>query len=131
MQIIHTSDRNTETGNPEYFTGKVTLKPLLSLPDPARLRGAEVSFAPGARTAWHTHPLGQTLVIVAGTCLAQTEGGPVQRVAAGDVVWFAPGEKHWHGATPEAPMTHLAFQEALGGETVTWLDAVTDAEYLA
>jgi quercetin dioxygenase-like cupin family protein len=129
MQIMYLNDRTAEDGNPAYFTGKVSLKPLLSLLEPARLRGAEVTFDAGARTAWHTHPLGQTLLVVAGTCLAQTDGGRVQKIEAGSIAWFASGEKHWHGATPNGPMTHLAFQEALDGETVTWLEAVTNEVY--
>jgi quercetin dioxygenase-like cupin family protein len=113
----------------EYFTGQVRLDPLFQAAAPARVGGASVTFEPGARTAWHTHPLGQTLVITSGLGWAQREGGPVEEIRPGDVVWFAPGEKHWHGATPTTAMTHIAIQEALDGKAVDWLEKVSDAQY--
>ena len=103
--------------------------PVVSAPDPARIRAATVTFEPGARTAWHTHPLGQTLVVLSGAGLAQTDGGPVTPLRPGDTVWFAPGEKHWHGAAPDCAMSHLALQEALDGKAVDWLEHVSDAQY--
>lgn len=131
MDIKSAGSRPSEPGSPDYFTGKVRLDPVIAAPDPARLRGATVTFEPGARTAWHTHPLGQTLIIVSGKGLAQTKGGPVTHLHPGDVVWFAPGEKHWHGAAPDCAMTHIALQEALDGKAVDWMEHVTDAEYTA
>jgi quercetin dioxygenase-like cupin family protein len=113
----------------EYFTGTVWQDPIVDAPAPARVRAAWVRFEPGARTAWHTHPLGQTIHITAGVGLVQTWGGPVREVRAGDTVWFGPGEKHWHGAAPNTAMTHLAMQEALDGKHVEWLEQVTDAQY--
>jgi len=105
------------------------MAPLISAPAPARLRGVTVTFQPGARTAWHVHPLGQTLIVTEGTGRAQTEGSPVQTLNKGDVVWFGPGEKHWHGAAPDSAMTHIALQEAQVGEAVEWMEKVTDADY--
>ena len=116
-------------GEAEYFTGTVRIDPLFEAPEPARVRGANVTFAPGARTAWHTHPLGQTLIVVSGVGRAQREGGTVEEIQPGDVVWFAPNEKHWHGASPTNAMTHIAIQEALDGKAVEWLDHVTDKQY--
>jgi quercetin dioxygenase-like cupin family protein len=115
----------------DWFTGTVWQDPIIEAPAPARLRAVWVRFEPGARTAWHTHPLGQTLVIVSGLGRVQTEGGPVREVRAGDVVWFAPGEKHWHGAGPDTAMEHLAMQEALDGRAVDWMEHVSDAQYNA
>jgi quercetin dioxygenase-like cupin family protein len=115
----------------DWFTGTVWQDPIIEAPDPARLRAAWVRFEPKARTAWHTHPLGQTLVIVSGLGRVQTAGGPVREVRAGDVIWFAPGEKHWHGAGPNTAMEHLAMQEALDGRAVDWMEHVSDAEYNA
>ncbi|HXF61628.1 MAG TPA: cupin domain-containing protein [Caldilineaceae bacterium] len=115
----------------EYFTGSVRVDPLFEAPDPARARGALVTFEPGARTAWHTHPLGQTLIVTSGCGWVQREGGPVEEVHPGDVVWFEPGEKHWHGATPTTAMTHIAIQEALDGKVVDWMEQVNDKEYQA
>ena len=103
--------------------------PLFERPAPARVRSASVTFQPGARTAWHTHPLGQTLIITFGCGWAQREGGPIEEIRPGDVVWFAPGERHWHGATAATAMTHIAIQEALDGKAVTWLDKVSDEQY--
>lgn len=128
--IIHPAgSRPSETGSPDYFTGSVRMDPLISTPDPARLRGVTVTFEPGARTAWHTHPLGQTLIVTAGLGLVQKEGEVQQTIRPGDVVYFAPDERHWHGASPECAMTHIALQEAQDGTAVTWMEHVTDAQY--
>mgnify|MGYP005998019247 CR=1 FL=1 len=128
--IIHRAgSRPSSRPNPEYFTGTVRMDPLISAPAPARLNGLAVTFEPGARTNWHTHPLGQTLIVTAGAGRAQKEGEEIVRLAPGDVVWFAPGEKHWHGAAPDCAMTHIALQEALEGTTADWLEPVTDAQY--
>ena len=113
----------------DYFTGTVWQDPIIEAPAPARIRVARVTFEPGARTAWHTHPLGQTLHVVAGLGRAQSWGGPIREIRAGDTVWFAPGEKHWHGASPKSAMVHIAMQEALDGAHVAWLEHVTDAQY--
>jgi quercetin dioxygenase-like cupin family protein len=129
MDIKHTGSRPSVAGSPDYFTGHVRLDPVVSAPDPARIRAATVTFEPGARTAWHTHPLGQTLVVMSGAGLAQSQGGPIKPLQPGDTVWFAPGEKHWHGAAPDCAMTHLAIQEALDGKAVDWLEHVTDVQY--
>ena len=118
-------------GPAEWFTGAVRIDPLFEAPDPARVVGASVTFEPGARTAWHTHPLGQTLIVTAGCGRAQRGAGRWKKSGLGDVIWFAPGEKHWHGATPTTAMTHLAIQEKLDGKTVDWLEHVSDADYLA
>ncbi|MGR3270548.1 cupin domain-containing protein [Thalassococcus profundi] len=129
MQITRSADHDSRSGNSDYFTGTVTLEPVPTPDAPARLNAARVTFGPGARTFWHTHPLGQTLLVLSGTCLAQTDGGAVMRLDPGDTVFFAPGEKHWHGAGPDAPMTHLAMQEAQDGSAADWLEEVTDAQY--
>ena len=129
MKIHLAGSRPSDTGSPDYFTGSVRMDPLISAPDPARLRGVSVTFEPGARTAWHTHPLGQTLIVTAGIGRAQKQGEPVEIIRPGDVVWFAPGEKHWHGAAPDCAMTHIALQEALDGKVVDWLEQVSDAQY--
>jgi quercetin dioxygenase-like cupin family protein len=113
----------------DYFTGTVWQDPIIEAPEPARIRANWVRFEPGARTAWHTHPLGQTLHIVAGSGRVQSWGGPIHEVRAGDTVWIPPGEKHWHGATPTCAMEHLAMQESLGGKHVDWMEHVTDAQY--
>ncbi|MBW4710650.1 cupin domain-containing protein [Roseobacter sp. YSTF-M11] len=126
MNITRAGTTASEVGSASYFSGAVRLDPLISAPDPARLRAAVVTFEPAARTAWHTHPLGQTLVILSGFGRAQSEGGPVQDLRPGDVIWFAPGEKHWHGATPTTAMSHLAMQEAQDGIAVTWLEQVDE-----
>ena len=118
-------------GPAEYFTGTVRIDPLFQAPDPARVAGASVTFEPGARTAWHTHPLGQTLIVTAGFGLAQRWGGPIEEIRPGDVVWFPPGEKHWHGASPTTAMTHIAIQERLDGKAVDWMEHVTDEQYRA
>ncbi len=117
-------------GSAEYFTGTVRVEMLFDAPDPARVVGASVTFEPGARTAWHTHPLGQTLIVTSGCGRAQRWGGPIEEIHPGDVIWFAPGEKHWHGASPTTAMTHTAIQEMLDNKTVDWLEHVTDAQYL-
>lgn len=131
MDIKRSGSRPSETGSSAYFTGTVRLDPVVSAPDPARIRATNVTFEPGARTAWHTHPLGQTLLIVSGAGLAQADGGPILALHPGDTVWFGPGEKHWHGAAPDCAMCHLAIQEALDGKAVDWLEHVTDAQYTA
>ncbi len=129
MDIKRTGTRPRNNGPESYFTGEVEIEPLLQAVAPARVVAASVTFAAGARTAWHTHPLGQTLIVTAGRGLAQREGGAIEEIGVGDVVWFPPGEKHWHGAAPDSAMTHIAIQEAADGKTVDWLEHVTDAEY--
>lgn len=129
MDIMRAGSRPSRPGPAEWFTGRVRMDPLFAAPDPARAQGALVTFEPGARTAWHTHPLGQTVIVTAGLGWAQREGGPVAEIRPGDVVWFPPGEKHWHGATATTGMSHIAVQEALDGQTVTWLEQVTDDQY--
>ena len=129
MEIIRSGSQPSSKGPAEYFTGSVRIDPLFTAPEPARVRGALVTFEPGARTAWHTHPLGQTLIVTFGRGRVQREGGPVEEVRPGDVVWFPPGEKHWHGASETTAMTHLAIQEALNGSPVDWLEQVGDAQY--
>ena len=116
-------------GSPEWFTGTVEVTPLFQAPEPARVGGTSVRFEPGARTHWHTHPLGQTLLVTAGLGWARREGGPVEEIRPGDVVWFAPGEKHWHGATATTGMTHIAVQEKWDGKAVEWLEQVSDDQY--
>lgn len=129
MDIKRSGSRPSGKGPAEYFTGTVRIDPVIEAPEPARVRSASVTFEPGARTAWHTHPLGQTLIVTAGCGWVQREGGPVEMIRPGDVVWFSPGEKHWHGATATTAMTHFAIQEALNGTHVTWMDHVTDEQY--
>ena len=129
MEIKRSGAQPSRPGPAEYFTGSVRLDLLLQAPDPARVVAVSVTFEPGARTAWHTHPLGQTLIVTAGCGLAQHWGGPVEEIRPGDVVWFPPGEKHWHGARASTAMTHLALQESLDGKTVDWLEQVSDEEY--
>lgn len=130
MEIKRVGTQASGKGPADWFTGTVRVDPLFQAPDPARVSGASVTFEPGARTAWHTHPLGQTLIVTAGAGWVQFEGGPIQAILPGDVVWFAPGEKHWHGATATTAMTHLAIQERLDGKVVEWMEPVTDEEYL-
>lgn len=115
----------------EYFTGTVRIDAPFAGEEPARIGGATVTFEPGARTAWHTHPLGQTLIVTSGLGWTQREGGSVEEIRPGDIVWFAPGEKHWHGASPTAAMTHIAIAEKLNGSQVDWMEKVTDEQYLA
>ncbi|MBY0613246.1 MAG: cupin domain-containing protein [Beijerinckiaceae bacterium] len=129
MELKRAGSQASQKGSAEYFTGVVRLDPLRSPEAPARVACALVTFEPGARTAWHTHPLGQTLLVTAGCGLAQRPGGPVETIRPGDVVWFPPGEKHWHGASPTTAMSHIAIQEALDGKTVDWLEHVADADY--
>ena len=131
MEIHRAGSRPSAKGPEDYFTGQVRMDPLLSPPEPARMRALSVTFEPGARTAWHTHPLGQTLIVTAGVGRAQSEGQPVQVIRPGDVIWFAPNERHWHGAGPDTGMTHIAIQEALDGSNVTWEEHVSDEDYLA
>ena len=129
MEIKRNGSQPSGKGPADYFTDSVRVDPLFSAPDPARVRGASVTFEPGARTAWHTHPLGQTLIVTAGVGRVQREGGPVEEIRPGDVVWFEPGEKHWHGASRSTAMTHIALQEALDGKVVDWMEKVTDEQY--
>lgn len=129
MLIHRAGSRPSTTPNPDWFTGTVRMDPLINAPAPARLHGLSVTFEPGARTNWHTHPLGQTLIVTAGAGLVQKEGEAVQRITPGDVIWFEPGEKHWHGAAPDCAMTHIALQEELDGSAADWLEPVTDAQY--
>jgi len=131
MDIKRSGSQSSGKGPNEYFSGSVRIDPLFEAPAPARGFGASVTFEPGARTAWHTHPLGQTLIVTAGNGLVQTWGGPARQIRPGDVVWFPPGEKHWHGAAATTAMTHIAIVEELNGKGVEWLEKVTDAEYKA
>ena len=129
MDIKRSGSQPSREGPPEYFTGTVRIDPLFTAADPARVVGASVTFEPGARTAWHTHPLGQTLIVTAGSGRAQRWGGPIEEIRPGDVIWFAPGEKHWHGATATTAMTHIAIQERFDGKTVDWMEKVSDEQY--
>ncbi|HEX4125276.1 MAG TPA: cupin domain-containing protein [Tepidisphaeraceae bacterium] len=129
MEIKRIGSRPSAKGPSEWFTGSVRMDPLMDAAEPARVAGACVTFEPGARTAWHTHPLGQTLIVTAGCGWVQREGGAVEEIRPGDVVWFAPGEKHWHGATATTGMTHIAVQEKLNGKVVEWLEQVSDTQY--
>ena len=130
MEIKRSGSQASGKGPADWFTGTVRVDPLHSAPDPARVATALVTFEPGARTAWHTHPLGQTLIVMSGSGLVQREGGPIEAIHPGDVVWFAPGEKHWHGAAPTTAMSHIAIQERLDGKAVDWMEHVTDTQYL-
>lgn len=129
MQVKRSGSEPSRFGEADYFTGAVRLDPLVEAPEPARVRSYHVTFEPGARTAWHTHPLGQTLIVTSGLGLVQSWGGKVQEVRPGDVVWISPGEKHWHGAAPSNGKSHIAIQEALNGSNVEWLEQVTEEEY--
>src|SRR6266487_7190243 len=129
MEIKRSGSQPSSKGPAEYFTGTVRINPLFEAPEPARVRGASVTFDPGARTAWHTHPLGQTLIVTSGLGWAQRWSGPIEEIRPGDVVWFAPNEKHWHGATPTTAMTHIAIQEAAEGKVVEWMEKVSDEQY--
>ena len=129
MEIKRVGSQPSYRGPAEYFTGTVRVDPLFDTAEPGRVAGASVTFEPGARTAWHTHPLGQTLVVLTGCGWARRWGGPVEEIRPGDVVVFPPGEKHWHGATATTAMTHLAVQEKLDGKPVEWLEQVADADY--
>ncbi len=129
MDITRIGSQPSGRGPAEYFTGTVRVDPLFQAPAPARVVGASVTFEAGARTAWHTHPLGQTLIVTAGSGRAQRMGGPIEEIRPGDIVWFSPGEKHWHGASPTTAMTHIAIQEQLDGKAVDWMEQVTDEQY--
>ena len=131
MDIKRSGSQPSGKGPTDWFTGTVRIDPLITAPDPARIAGATVTFEPGARTAWHTHPLGQTLIVTAGLGWVQRDGGPVEEIRSGDVVWFDANEKHWHGATSTTAMSHIAIQESLNGKPVEWLQKVTDEEYTA
>ncbi len=131
MQIRPKGTRPSLNPPAEYFTGAVRQEPLLQAPAPARVQVVSVSFEPGARTAWHTHPFGQTLVVTEGRGLAQSWGGDIREIEAGDVLWFEPGEKHWHGAGPDTALTHIAIQEMEDGKAADWLEHVTDEQYRA
>src|SRR5438552_16960406 len=129
MEIKRSGSRPSGKGPTEYFTGSVRINPLFEAPEPARVRCASVAFEPGARTAWHTHPLGQTSIVTFGLGWVQRVGRPIEEIRPGDVAWFAPGEKHWHGATPTTAMTHIAIQEALDGKVVDWMEQVSEEQY--
>jgi quercetin dioxygenase-like cupin family protein len=129
MEIKRIGSQPSAKGPVDWFTGNVRIDPLMQASAPARVAGAIVTFEPGARTAWHTHPLGQTLIVTAGCGWAQREGGPIEEIHPGDVIWFSPGEKHWHGATPTTGMTHIAVQEQLDGKAVDWMEKVSDEQY--
>ena len=129
MNITRSGTQPSGKGPADWFTGTVRIDPLFSPPDPARVAGALVTFEPGARTAWHTHPFGQTLIVMTGLGRVQREGGSVEEIRPGDVVWFEPGEKHWHGASATAAMSHIAVQEKLNGSPVDWMEHVTDDQY--
>jgi len=131
MEIRRIGSRPSGKGPADWFTGTVRIDPLLDPPAPARVAGASVTFEPGARTAWHTHPLGQSLIVTAGCGWTQRQGGPREEIRPGDVVWIPPGEKHWHGATATTAMTHIAIQEMLDGKAVDWMEKVTDQQYQA
>lgn len=129
MEIKHVGSQASQVASTESFTGYVRVDPLFAPPAPARHRGAHVTFEPGSRTAWHAHPLGQTLLVVAGVGWVQREGEEAQKIRPGDVVWIAPGEKHWHGATANTAMTHVAVQEHVDGTSVEWMEKVSDFDY--
>ncbi len=129
MEIKRAGSQPSAKGPADWFTGTMRIDPLFSAPAPARVAGASVTFEPGARTAWHTHPLGQTLIVTGGCGRVQREGSPIEEIRPGDVVWFPPGEKHWHGASPTAAMTHISIQKALDGKVVDWMEKVSDQQY--
>jgi quercetin dioxygenase-like cupin family protein len=129
VDIKRSGSQPSGKGSAEYFTGAVRIDPLFQAPEPARVSGANVTFEPGARTAWHTHPLGQTLIVTSGLGWAQRWGGSIEEIRPGDVVWFPPGEKHWHGAAPTTAMSHTAIQEVLDGKAADWMEPVSDAQY--
>lgn len=131
MEIKRSGSQPSGKGPAEWFTGTVRIDPLFQAPTPARVTGSTVTFEPGARTAWHTHPLGQTLIVTFGRGWVQRDGGPIEEVQPGDVVWFPPGEKHWHGATPTMAMSHIAIQESLDGKVGDWREKVSDVQYHA
>ncbi|MCB9290671.1 MAG: cupin domain-containing protein [Lewinellaceae bacterium] len=129
MEIVWNEQLNSVKGPEDWFTGSVRIDPLFQKKEATRAAGASVTFEPGARTAWHTHPAGQTLIVTSGLGWVQREGGPIEEIRPGDVVWFAPGEKHWHGASPGKAMSHIAIQEELDGKVVDWMEKVTDEQY--
>ena len=129
MDITRAGSQPSNKGSADWFTGTVRIDPVITALPPARVAAAKVTFEPGARTAWHTHPLGQTLIVTDGMGLAQRDGGPIEQIRPGDVVWFPPNEKHWHGASPTTAMTHIAIQESLDGKAVDWMEKVTDERY--
>ena len=129
MEIKRSGSQPSNKGPADWFTGTVRIDPLFQAPEPARVAGASVTFEPGARTAWHTHPLGQTLIVTSGVGWAQRWGEPIEEIRPGDVIWFPPNEKHWHGATLTTAMTHIAIQEALNGKLVEWMEKVSDEQY--
>jgi quercetin dioxygenase-like cupin family protein len=129
MKIARAGSQPSNPGPPDWFSGRVRIDPLFQAAAPARVAGAAVTFEPGARTAWHTHPLGQTLIVTFGRGWAQRQGGAIEEIRPGDVVWFEPGEKHWHGATTNTAMQHIAVQESLDGKVVDWLEQVSDEGY--
>ena len=129
MEIKRNGSQPSTKGPAEWFTGTVRIDPLFEAPEPARVRGASVTFEPGARTAWHTHPLGQTLIVTSGLGWTQCWGGSKEEIRPGDVIWCPPGVKHWHGATPTSAMTHIAIQEALNGQVVEWMEKVSEEQY--
>jgi quercetin dioxygenase-like cupin family protein len=129
MEIHRSGSRPSGKGPADWFTGTVRIDPLFAAQEPARAAGNAVTFEPGARTAWHTHPLGQTLIVTFGSGWVQRAGGPIEEIRPGDVVWFAPGEKHWHGASPTTAMSHIAVNEFENGKTVEWLEKVSDDQY--
>jgi quercetin dioxygenase-like cupin family protein len=129
VDIKRAGSQPSGEGPADWFTGRVRIDPLFQAPEPARVTCASVTFEPGARTAWHTHPLGQTLIVTAGCGLAQRWGGAIEEIRPGDVIWFSPGEKHWHGATPTTAMTHIAIVEQLDGKSADWMEKVSDEEY--
>jgi quercetin dioxygenase-like cupin family protein len=131
MEIKRAGSRPSAKGPADWFTGSVRIDPLFDTPEPARAAGASVTFEPGARTAWHTHPLGQTLIVIAGAGRVQRAGSAIEEIRPGDVVWFAPGERHWHGASPTTALTHIAIQEKLEGKAVDWMEHVSDEQYNA
>jgi quercetin dioxygenase-like cupin family protein len=129
MEIKRVGSQPSAKGPDDWFTGAVRIDPLFQTSAPARVAGASVTFEPGARTAWHTHPLGQTLIVTSGRGLVQRDGGAIEEINPGDVIWFPPGEKHWHGAAPTTAMTHIAIQENLDGKVVEWMEKVSDEQY--
>lgn len=129
MKITKAGTTASRPGPAEWFTGTVRLDPLFQAEEPGRTSGTHVTFEPGARTAWHTHPAGQTLIVTFGRGRVQREGGPIEEISQGDIVWFPAGEKHWHGAAPETAMSHIAIQESIDGSAVTWMEKVTDEQY--
>jgi quercetin dioxygenase-like cupin family protein len=131
MEINRNGSRPSQKGPEEYFTGRVRIDPLVQAPEPSRVTAGFVTFEAGARSAWHTHPLGQTLIVTAGLGWTQCWGGPIEEIRPGDVIWCAPGTKHWHGATPTTALTHIAITEMLNGKNVDWLEKVSDEQYLA